>query len=321
VVSWFKFCFRVEQAMIEQKLLEWAAQRRYRIAWGPGAVVELVHREIAARRSGLEIDERFFEHELESLFTADVENSEGKTAVIVAVPRPAHLVHFYMDGKTFDAVLPPTYVRYRATFEDVRLDLVSSGLPGAQTELLAGPLKAVAGRLGLIFYGRNNVTYIAGLGSYFQLCGYVTDAELPEMELTEASLLPECEGCSICASACPTGAIAEDRVLLRAEKCLTFANENTGDWPAWVNPQMHNCLLGCLECQRACPKNPELPVEDTGVRFSAAETRLLLRNDLPEMSAGAENGIRSKLAWLGQPYAEPVLGRNLRALVKAAGAV
>jgi len=29
----------------------------------------------------------------------------------------------------------------------------------------------------------------------------------------------------------------------------------------------------------------------------------------------------TKLAWLGQPYAEPVLGRNLRALLAASGLI
>jgi epoxyqueuosine reductase len=155
------------------------------------------------------------------------------------------------------------------------------------------------------------------LGSYIQLCGYWVDATLPQIEeASTVSLLKQCENCSICASVCPTDAISEDRVLLRAERCLTFFNENTDDWPEWVSPQAHNCLLGCLECQRACPANPELRIEDTGLSFSAAETRRLLS---PESTADerAETGIRAKLAWLGQPYVEFVLGRNLRALLQS----
>ena len=130
------------------------------------------------------------------------------------------------------------------------------------------------------------------------------------------SLLRQCENCGICASICPTDAISEERVLLRAERCLTFINENPGAWPGWVSPQAHNCLLGCLECQRACPANSELRIEDTGLSFSAAETRRLLS---PESTADerAETGIRAKLAWLGQPYVESGLGRNLRALLQS----
>ena len=39
--------------------------------------------------------------------------------------------------------------------------------------------------------------------------------------------------------------------------------------------------------------------------------------EVAERRGSAECGIRFKLAWLGQPYIEPVLGRNLRALLDA----
>lgn len=300
--------------MIEE-LRTWATQRGYRVAWGPESVVEQVQREIAGRRSGSEIDLRFFEHELESLVGGESE-SIGGSVVIVAKPRPAHRIRFHFDGKDFDALLPPTYFRYRATFEDVRMDLAEHGLPGVQIEYLTAPLKATAAYLGLVRYGRNNISYVSGFGSYMQLCGYWVSVSLPPMEDMEPSvpsLLPQCENCGICASVCPTDAISEGRVLIRAERCLTFLNENPGDWPDWVSTKAHNCLLGCLECQRACPANPELPIEHTGLIFSDTETRLLLSDEsTPEDRA--ETGIRMKLAWLGQPYVESVLGRNLLAL-------
>jgi epoxyqueuosine reductase len=299
------------------RLQAWATQRGYRVVWGPGSVVENARREIVKRRSGLEIDSRFFEHELESLVGRGSDSSGG-SVVIIAMPRPAHMVSFDVDGKQFDALLPPTYFRYRATFEDVRMDLAEHGLPGIQLEYLTAPLKATAGRLGLVRYGRNNVSYVEGLGSYLQLCGYWANVSLPQMEEAESatpSLLPQCEDCGICVNVCPTGAISEDRVLIRAERCLTFLNENPGDWPDWVNPRAHNCLLGCLECQQTCPANPKLPIEHTGLSFSAAETRRLLSGG-STLDDRAETGIRMKLAWLGQPYVEPVLGRNLRALLQ-----
>ena len=301
--------------MIEQ-LQQWAAQRGYRIAWGPGSIVERAQHEIETRKSGCEIDGRFFEHELKSIVGGEPAVS-SRSVLIVAMPRPAHVVHFDVDGKDFEALMPPTYFRYRATFEDVRMDLAENGLPGAGLEHLSAPLKATAGYLGLIQYGRNNISYAEDLGSYIQLCGYWVDASLPQIrEIRTVSLLRQCENCGICASVCPTDAISEERVLLRAERCLTFLNENPGDWPGWVSPHTHNCLLGCLECQRACPANPELRIEDTGLSFSAAETRWLLS---PESTADerAETGIRAKLAWLGQPYVESVLGRNVRALLQS----
>jgi len=50
------------------------------------------------------------------------------------------------------------------------------------------------------------------------------------------------------------------------------------------------------------------------VSFSASETKTLIDGD-PAAEKQAERGIRTKLAALGQPGIEPVLGRNLRALI------
>lgn len=297
-------------------LERWADERGYHVAWGPVEAVAEARREVLARVAAGELHAGFFREELEPL-VGEVP-LQGGTAVAVAKPVPAHLVHFLVDGGTIDGLLPPTYVRYRATFEEVRRDLAGHGLPGARVEHIGWPVKAVAARLGLVRYGRNNVTYTPGLGSYVQICCFLTDAALPTTDRTvhAPALLDECTSCGICASACPTGAIDGERVLLHAERCLTCLNENTGAWPSWLPAAAHHCLLGCLYCQQACPVNGPLEVVDTGLEFSEEESRSLLVAG--EGGSGrAETGIRFKLAWLGQPYAEPVLGRNLRALLNA----
>ncbi len=305
--------------MVEE-LLAWARKMGYEIAWGPAAVAGVAAEEVATRRNDGELDERLWKDDIEPVVRAGRGAGTG-TVVMVAVPRPAHLVRFELGDGAMEAVLPPTYVRYRPTFEEVRQELARDGLPGARVEHLTAPLKATAARLGLLRYGRNNVGYTAGSGSYVQLCAYLTDAPLPVDDRVvphAPMMLDECERCNACTGVCPTGAITDDRVLLRAHRCLTSVNESPGEWPSWVPTWAHTCLLGCLECQKVCPVNPSLTVEDTGVVFSAAETRSLLA----DTGAGAErdeNGIRAKLAWLGQPYAEPTLGRNLRALAAAAG--
>jgi len=305
--------------MVEE-LLAWAKARGYRVAWGPAEVAGDAASEVEGRRRSGELDEGLFEAELATVVAAGKQAAAG-TVVVVAVPRPAHRVHFELDGGLTAALLPPTYVRYRAVFEDVRQELARDGLPGARVEHLTAPLKATAARLGLVRYGRNNVTYVPGAGSYIQLCGYLTDAPLPPLEepvRRRPSLLDECERCGACVGVCPTKAIGDERVLMSAQRCLTYANEVPGGWPAFVPDWAHTCLLGCLECQAVCPVNPELTVEETGLVFSAAETRALLVED-DGGDARAESGIALKMAWLGQPYAEPVLGRNLRALLGMAG--
>jgi epoxyqueuosine reductase len=48
-------------------------------------------------------------------------------------------------------------------------------------------------------------------------------------------------------------------------------------FPEWLDPSWHNCLMGCLHCQRVCPENKNV-VEwiEEGAEFSSEETALLL---------------------------------------------
>jgi epoxyqueuosine reductase len=303
--------------MVEQ-LLAWAEARGYEVAWGPAEIIDQAAAEIRGRHESGELDGGLYASELASMVETGGAPA-SRTVIVVAVPRPAHRVHFELDDGSLPALLPPTYVRYRPLFEEVRQDLARHGLPGARVDYLAAPLKSIAARLGLVRYGRNNVTYTRGAGSYIQLCGFTTDAELPPAAdaVSGPVLLDECVGCEACAGVCPTGAIGDERVLISAHRCLTFANENEGAWPGWAPGWAHTCLLGCLECQKVCPVNPPLEIEETDVVFSSAETAALLAGQ--ERDRSVESGIAVKLAWLGQPYAESVLGRNLRALLEASG--
>lgn len=299
---------------MKDTLLEWAGRRGYQVAWGPTSVFERARGDLERRERNGEIDATFARANLS--FDFDGVCGEDWRVLVVVVPRPAHLVGFVANGVRIDAVLPPTYERYRATFEDVRRDLSEHALPGCRLTTINAPLKTLASLLGLVRYGRNNLTYAPAIGSYLQLLGYVTDAPLPvEPDWTprEPVLCDECATCGICAALCPTDAIGQDRILLRAERCLTLANETPGAWPSHVSPEAHHCLIGCLLCQRDCPANPELPIVRSGVVFTAAETQALMAGG--DHACPAWAGIRAKLEALGQPYQEDVLGRNLRALV------
>jgi epoxyqueuosine reductase len=81
-----------------------------------------------------------------------------------------------------------------------------------------------------------------------------------------------------------------------------------------MDPSWHNCLVGCLLCQRVCPENRDVRhwVEE-GAEFSRSETAMLLMgipfDELP--AATAEKLERVNL----DAYAE-VLPRNLNALVR-----
>jgi epoxyqueuosine reductase len=295
-------------------LRAWADQRRYAVAWGPASLVSLARQELRQREQDGEIEPAFAHDALSFAFEGDVPPNWHVLAV--AVPRPAHHVRFIVGNTPVDAVMPPTYYRYRPMMEDVRQDLSEHVFTGYRLTTLSAPLKTLASLLGLVRYGRNNIVYAPEMGSYLQLFGYATDAPLPvdaDWVPCEPSLLDECTGCGICTARCPTGAIDPTRVLLRAERCLTRANEATGPWPPDVSPDTHHCLVGCLLCQRHCPANPDLPVADTGVVFTESETQALI--DGGDGSGAVWDGIRAHLTQLGQPDLQPVLGRNLRAIL------
>lgn len=297
-------------------LVAWARSRGYQVAWGPASLIEQARRDVEGRLAAGEIDRELAAATFPFEYPPVLPDRD--TVVMVAVPRPAYRVTFVLGDGPFDAIMPPTYVRYRPTFEDVRRELAEHALPGYRVSILAAPLKSLAVRLGLVRYGRNNLVYAPGLGTYLQLLGYVTDAPLSIDDAwapSEPRLLDRCANCHACERQCPTGAITAERTLLHAERCLTHANEAAGEWPRWVADSMHHTLIGCLVCQRQCPANPPLPVEDTGVVFGRDETRALLSEG--DHDAEAWNAIRTHLEELGRAYQEPVLGRNLRALLRA----
>lgn len=299
---------------------DWADRRGYRWAWGDPAVVEEVRAEIEARRAKSEFGEEFYQDNLASFrYLADIDPAHAKAVVVLAVPRPAHRLRFARPEGAIVGLLPPTYLWYRRIGEELRAEL--AGLLGGSHYLmpLHAPLKAVAARLGLAAYGRNNLAYVPGLGSYHQLVGFVTDAPPDSRPAVSRNgeMSPACRDCRICRDACPTRAIEEDRFLLRAERCLTLHNEIPGAWPAWLPASIHHCLVGCLACQQACPQNKDLlRYETIQESFAPDETELTLTGSDAETDPRWE-GLRAKLAALGLPAYGAVLGRNLRALAAA----
>jgi epoxyqueuosine reductase len=303
-----------------EALSQWASARGYRAAWGSLAALEEARSGIERRLQAGEIDPEFHQEQLRvPEVCATPGSSDLKTVVVVAVPRPAHTVRFTLESGPFEAILPPTYVRYRGLPQEVLEDLRASVfLPPARLDILSAPLKALAGSLGLVSYGRNNITYVPGMGSYFQLAGFLTDADpdlAPGWRPQPPERLAACENCESCFSLCPSGAIDAERFLLRAERCLTLFSETPGDWPAWFSPSMHRCLIGCLDCQQSCPENAGLlGTEPSGIWFTREETQAIL----------ADDGRRSGPVWADtarkfdaarMTHFEPVLCRNLRALL------
>ena len=209
---------------------------------------------------------------------------DAKSIIVIAVPRPQAQATFTFEGKKETLILPPTYVGYQRTTDQIAEFLTyifeSKGYRIAKTVL---PLKILAVRSGLAEYGMNNITYVPGMGSFLQLTAFYSDLPCKEDTWQEAQMMQLCEKCQACRRACPTSAISSDRFLLHGERCISYRNERKGDvpFPSWLDLSWHNCLYGCLHCQRVCPVDkPFVNWVEEKEEFSQEETKQLLRGQL-----------------------------------------
>ena len=307
----------------EDAVREWTKAQGYRVVTGPIAVLDEVRRSFERRRESGEIEAGFYRDNLAAFtFLEGVSLKKPCSIILVAVPKPAHVLVFTSGEKKIETILPPTYVRYRKTFDDVRDDLAEAlAGSGFHVELLNAPLKALANRLGLLSYGRNNVGYIEGLGSYFQLVGLVSDLPLTEGSSSPRpaeTLLARCQKCRICAAACPTGAIEKEKILLHAEKCYTLFSESPNPIPENLKPPSPKCLIGCLRCQELCPEDKDLLRHENAASFDAEETQAFLGTK-PAADGPAFDRAQKKFQELGMTEGLPVFRRNLKRLLQLLG--
>jgi epoxyqueuosine reductase len=212
-------------------------------------------------------------------FACDQKLKNARSLVIVAVPQPQIQLTFLLENKPYPAVIPPTY--YSASDNEVA-DLLKTVLKpqGYQLQKVRLPEKLLAVR-------------------------------------SEATVLEHCEDCSACRKACPTHAMASDRFQLYAERCLTFHNESSAAFPQWLSPSWHNCLVGCMICQKACPANKDvIKWIKPGATFDNEETGLILdgvsKDRLPRKTF-------EKIKRLDMMRYYDVLRRNLKALIEKPG--
>ncbi len=274
-------------------VIETLLQELASIGW-PAAVVPYCLRaeaifEVGSLHAQGELNEAFYQEYLAPLVAeSDPEVSNPRSLIVVAVPDRPVRIHLTLDGAPFAALASPGYLRRprRRLLGIVREILESAGFSAARVD---GPAKTIATMTGLGSYGRNNLSYISGLGSLYHLALLASDLPCNDPRPHAPGLLPRCEGCQACLAACPTGAIAGDRFLLHAERCLSFWNEKPArvPFPEWIRPEWHNAIGGCLLCQQACPENQPFCDELVeGPTFDEETTRLFLagtkREDFPK---------------------------------------
>lgn len=261
-------------------------------------------------------DEAFFQEQLSFFsFKPPIELPEARSIIIVGVPTPQIRIIFHWQGRPISVLVPPTYVSYTPRTERVQsileVWLKQEGYHLAKPQL---PLKTLAVSSGLAKFGRNNICYIPGMGSFLQLVGAFSDLPCDGDPWHEAKALELCETCVACFRHCPTAAITTDRFLLRAERCLTYHNEAAADFPDWIDPSWHHCLIGCLRCQTCCPENNSVLdwVEDRG-EFSEQETELLMQH-MPLGRLPEETATKLQSLEINEDYR--LLCRNLSMIIR-----
>jgi epoxyqueuosine reductase len=140
----------------------------------------------------------------------------------------------------------------------------------------------LAVRSGLAEYGRNNISYVEGMGSRLFLTAYYIDCQLPEDTWREPVRMKMCDTCRACMNNCPTKAIIDNKRVILAERCLVLYNEFEDDIPKWINKEYHNALIGCVKCEEKCPMNLKYKNQlVTLPAFSEEQTKEILQTKNP----------------------------------------
>lgn len=267
----------------------------------------------------LHYDNSFIDKDLYAIYMQDYfdfslnqKDTSIRSLIIIAIPSPQVEVTFNYDGKVFRLIIPPTYSDQ--VIEDIRT-IANRTIErnGFKMNRVILPQKLVAVRSGLAQYGKNNITYVPGMGSYHRLTLFCTDFHCSIDNWQDKQLLEKCNACVACLKYCPTKAIGEERFVIHGERCLTYFNEQPGAFPDWILPEWHNSIVGCMKCQTVCPENKNIKTEtEFAEEFSQTETEMILNGypfrKLPELLQ-----LRIKKLCLDDYY--NVLARNLKVLI------
>ena len=110
-----------------------------------------------------------------------------------------------------------------------------------------------AHKSGLGWLGKNGNLITKQNGSFFFIATLITDLDL---EYDDPFAKDFCGTCTKCIDACPTEAIAEDRVI-DGSKCISYFTIELKDQliPDAMKGQFDGWMFGCDTCQDVCPWN------------------------------------------------------------------
>ena len=216
--------------------------------------------------------------------------AEVETARVLGQPERAY-VSRYATGRDYHKLM-----RKRLATLAKRIE-AEVGPFGYRAFVDSAPVmeRALARKAGLGWFGKNAMLLNPKAGSLFFLGELYTDLPLPVDPPFEGE---HCGSCSACRTACPTGAIVEDRVV-DARACISYLTiELHGAIPEHYRKAMGNRVFGCDDCQLVCPF--------TRFTRTTREPDFAPRHDLDRAS------LLALFAWGEEEFLEKTAGSPLR---------
>lgn len=176
----------------------------------------------------------------------------------------------YAFGKDYHFVIKEKLYQLLQSIRD------RAGNVNARVFVDSGPVleRTWAAKSGLGWIGKNGNLINKQHGSFFFLAEIILDIDLNY----DQPIKDYCGTCTRCLDACPTKAIAADKVI-EADKCISyFTIELNGEIPQLMKGKFEGWMFGCDICQDVCPWN----------RFSKPhhETQLMPSPELLAMKSG-----------------------------------
>lgn len=274
------------------------------------------------RRAGQISDAKTFQGYLSEMkFALPEDFADAQSLIVMAIAIKPLMVHFRFKGNRISAAMPPNYYEAGLTrkilHDEIQKNIIVE--TGYHMERMSDTfhLKLLAVRSGLGRYGRNNICYVDGMGSFLTLHAYLTDYRFAEDHWQEVQMLEQCQHCQVCQKQCPGGAIRADHFVIDVKRCLPLYNEIEGILPDWIPPKAHNAIFGCMKCQAPCPANREAMQWVEAVEDVTEEETWQFVNGYPDEKSLLSVDQKLKIPYLvDAPETVEVISRNLKALLQ-----
>jgi len=159
----------------------------------------------------------------------------------------------YVYGQDYHRILKERLARLHA-----RLMEFCGYVFSAHIAVDTSPLvdRSVAERAGIGWVGKNCMFFVPGYGSYVFLGALVlaTSVQMDNQEVQVKQRASACDQCTLCFTACPTGALLAPGVI-DANRCLSYITQMKGVVPREFRQHLGRRVFGCDTCQWACPEN------------------------------------------------------------------